>query len=102
MPAATSAALPLLLPPVWCAVLCGLRGVPVLMLRPVVPRPAKVMWQQGREPTVGSLDQLNHCAGSVHPLPPTPTNSHPLTTIQSQPPTAIAPHCHQWPPTNTH
>lgn len=39
MPAATSAALPLLLPPVWCPVLCGLRAVPVTGLSPVVPRP---------------------------------------------------------------
>lgn len=39
-PAATSAALPLLLPPVWWAGLCGLRGVPVRMFSPVVPRPA--------------------------------------------------------------
>ena len=38
-PAATTAALPLELPPVWCAGLCGLRAVPVTRLSPVVPRP---------------------------------------------------------------
>ena len=41
MPAATMAALPLLLAPVWCAVLWGLRGVPCTVLRPVVPSPKR-------------------------------------------------------------
>lgn len=39
IPAATSAALPELLPPVWWAGLCGLRAVPVARLSPVVPSP---------------------------------------------------------------
>ena len=70
-PAATAAALPLLLPPVWCPGACGLRAVPVTVLSPVVPSPG--VTEGGRGGCVGAAAQRSRAAACSH-LPPPPAD----------------------------